>query len=70
MAFDRLEIFAVFNAVELNESLPVFRRWLAFRDRTTGKRRIGIDVVFAIVGMIDAKRVFAFDVGTFSVEDF
>ena len=67
---DRRQVLAHALAILDEQCFPI-GGWLALlRSRAFGERRIGIDIVFAIVGMCLTESVFAKNVRTIMIEDF
>jgi len=67
---DRRQVHTEALAILDEQSFPVSRRLALLRSRAFGERRIGIDIVFAIVGMLLTESVFAKNVRTIIIEDF
>lgn len=70
LAAHRLDWLAVCAQVCFEELFVIGRGPLALRRWTLGQRRFRIDIVLSIVGVFETEGVFAFDVGSFIVEDF
>ncbi len=67
---DRRQVLAGALAILGKQGFPVSERLTLLRSRGFGERRIGIDIVLAIVGMLLTESVFAKNVRAIVVEDF
>ena len=67
---DGRQVLADSLAILDEQCFPVSGRLALLWSRAFGERRIGVDIVLAIVGMLLTESVFAKNVRTIMIEDF